>query len=96
MFVSRFIAVTDAEVVEAAERAIFRSWRRGVDDPHSEDEDCSDGTASTADDRDSAFGWNLPEADTGLSAWDQLGEGYERDAARIGQCSMQQLEDSCP
>ena len=76
--------VTDAEV-EAAERTIFRSWGRGAGNPHSEDEDCSDGTASTAgnQDADSAFSWDLPEADAGLSAWAQLGEGYERDAARI-------------
>jgi hypothetical protein len=66
-----------------------------VDNPNSEDEDGSDGTASMTGDSNlgSAFDWDLPDADAGLSAWDQLGEGYERDAARIGQCSMQQLED---
>jgi hypothetical protein len=28
--------------------------------------------------------WEAIEANFGLSAWDQLGEGYERDAATIG------------
>jgi hypothetical protein len=31
--------------------------------------------------------WAAIEAGSGLSAWDQLGEGYERDAAALGKFS---------
>jgi len=50
------------------------------------DSDASDTESVDADghDNDDSINWNkFEDTDFGLTAWDQLGEGYERDAVRI-------------
>jgi hypothetical protein len=70
----------------AVEAAILHNWRLNVPLPDGEDNDgviTSDAGSDTDGDL-GEFNWDLLEAGSGLSAWDQLGEGYERDAAKIG------------
>jgi hypothetical protein len=78
---------------EAAENRILRNWNRNVVDVQSdrEDEEGGDGCGQLQqdigiDDYDSdEHERDLYESGIGLSAWDQLGEGYEQDAAQISQ-----------
>ena len=72
--------VACTEAINAAQNAICHSWNlRG----HSDD---SSDPSSEPDDEDdaNAFDWDKIEGNSGLSAWDQLGEAYEKDAANIG------------
>jgi len=34
------------------------------------------------------FDWDKFDSGDGLSAWDQMGEGYEQDAARISESAL--------
>jgi len=86
------LSLTSNVAVEAAKNRILRNWNRNVVDVQSdpEDEEGGDGDGKLqqdigidAGDYDSdEHEW---ESGIGLSAWDQLGEGYEQDAAQISQ-----------
>jgi hypothetical protein len=77
--------------VKAVEKTIFHSWKNSMNNGHSDTEDefeeGSDGVPPVGlkDDGDShEISWDRFETGPGLSAWDQLGEGYEQDAAKVG------------
>jgi hypothetical protein len=64
-------AITDC----AVEAAILQNWRCNMNVPLSVGEDDDDVDAGGDTDGDlGEFSWDLLEADSGLSAWDQLGE----------------------
>lgn len=66
--------------ITAVENLIFDRWNHniaGCDEEKGLDE------PSSPIDNDDKSGWEPLEG--GLSAWDQLGEGYERHAAAVGE-----------
>ena len=85
----------EVDVSEAAENALRARWGNVTDvrddiSNDSSDEDLADEDLAypILEDNEPEPGfvdWEAIEANSGLSAWDQLGEGYERDAAAIGQ-----------
>lgn len=69
-----------APVIKAVEQMILDRWNL---EARSDEEDSESSTSTPVDDDDEGdFDYELFESE--LSAWDQLGEGYERDAANIG------------
>ena len=86
--------------VQAVENRILRNWNRNVTDVQSdsEDEEGDDGEGQPQEDigvgdHDSVEDvWDLGGSGVGLSAWDQLGEEYEQDAAQISQWSVSSHE----
>jgi hypothetical protein len=85
------VADADADVLHAVENSILARWNHVVDTGGSdiEDEENGDHSSFQQDDEDSTFDWDKFDVGAGLSAWDNLGEGYERDAARIGKLPHQ-------
>jgi hypothetical protein len=70
---------------------ICDTWNRNIDVTDSDEEaKGADEPSSPIDDDSDEMGWELLEG--GLSAWDQLGEGYERDAAEIGESVIMKNE----
>lgn len=53
-----------------------------------------DDPSGTSNEADAIIDWDLIEKMSGLSAWDQMGEAYEREAATTGE-SFQYLEPEC-
>lgn len=77
-------------------------WRRMFEmedsdldsDPEVNDEPAYPKLEDSDDESDEGFiDWATIEAGSGLSAWDQLGEGYERDAAALDLCKFQYDHD---
>jgi hypothetical protein len=76
---------SDLEVATAIKRvedAICDKWTCNPNLPDCDEEESSSESAYV-EDEDSLFDWEQFDAESGLSAWDQLGEGYESDAAKI-------------
>ena len=65
--------------VSVAENAICSRWKSNI---HSDSDDESEHGSDIVDDQEALIGDPF-EADSGLSPWDRLGEGFERDAANI-------------
>jgi hypothetical protein len=86
-----------ADSLRAAEVSICASWDSTFPDSHSEDEE-SDGESPVSDIEDAddhIFDWDRFGSGTGLSAWDELGEGYERDTANIGESRWTSMSFCC-
>lgn len=75
----------EAALLQAWYQQRQRQWEPlddGSDSDEPEDDEDRDSEDST--DGEDYPDWAAYERGTGLSAWDQLGEGYERDAVGIG------------
>ena len=74
-----------ADTIGAVEDAILDRWnnRQAHDTSSDSDSDTDQGSD------EGGFDWDRFEAEYSLSAWDQLGEGYERDAAKVGAYQQQ-------
>ena len=74
-----------ATTITAVENLICDRWSRNITNSDEEAKGTSvDEPSSPIDgDDNEEIGWELLEG--GLSAWDQLGEGYEQDAAAVGE-----------
>jgi DNA-directed RNA polymerase sigma subunit (sigma70/sigma32) len=68
------------DAVSVAEIAICSRWNSSLHTQNSEDED--EHVSDIVDDEEALMDDPF-ETDSGLSPWDQLGEGFERDAANI-------------
>jgi hypothetical protein len=76
--------------------AIRDRWRHGITLQSDSDSDGgSDGQLpdedSDSEGDDESINWDAFESGSGLSAWDQLGEGYEIEAAAIGELATSYL-----
>jgi hypothetical protein len=83
-------AGTSINAIKAIENSIYNGWNLNLNTLHSDSEDGegSDGPGADEDDDPldaDVFDWDQFDTRAGLSAWDQLGEGYEQDAARISE-----------
>jgi hypothetical protein len=80
----------EVDISEAAENVLRARWANITDvRDDSSDEDLADEDLAYPiledDEPEPGFvDWEAIEANFSLSAWDQLGEGYERDVAAIG------------
>jgi hypothetical protein len=82
-------SVKNAQVDESIRNILHSRWdnmMHAADDVSDSDSDEELPYPMLEDDEpDPAYiDWAAIEANSGLSAWDRLGEGYERDAAEIG------------
>ena len=68
--------------VRNAQHAILERWSANHLDSDSEvgDRNAEGADDSASDEWDETFNCNINSAGSGLSAWDRLGEDYERDA----------------
>ena len=75
--------------LQATEASIRGRWDSTFKPaPDSEGEEGNEGPASDEEGTDDdIFDWDRFDSGTGLSAWDQLGEDYERETANIGKSS---------
>ena len=71
--------------INCAEQNILDKWTYNLPLTDSDADEPSDSESVDADhNNDESINWDkFEETESGLSAWDQLGEGYDRDAARI-------------
>jgi hypothetical protein len=76
----------DAPAIQAVEDFICDKWSSNRTIGNSDDEEDSDCSVSIKD--DDPFDLESFEGESGLSAWDQLGDGYEQDAAEICECMI--------
>lgn len=80
-------ASDDKDNVSHSYRPAARAWTPS-DSEDDVDDDLDHNTVPqedpSGDDEVEAVDWDALEKECGLSAWDQLGESYEADAARIG------------
>ena len=90
--ISHSVASASLNVIQAAQNSICARWNCSIDpvDSDAGDEGTSDVLAQAeGDTEEDVFDWDKFESGAGLSAWDKLGEDYERDAARVGASPLQ-------
>ena len=75
-------------VIHTAEDSICARWNSNINTPDSDAEDEENVDIPTHVEEEDGFDWDKFDSGDSLSAWDQLGEGYERDAARVGKPSL--------
>jgi len=68
--------------IQAVENLICDGWNRNLNMNNMNSDEVDEPSPLIDSDGEDDFDWELLEG--GLSAWDQLGEGYERDAAAVG------------